>query len=62
MRRLAKTVFVLSLAVTLTTVTAYAAPRRDDGEINRSPLQKIVQIIKRIVKGLDVTDVSVPKP
>lgn len=62
MRRLAKAVVVLSLAVSLTTATAYAVPRRDDGDINRSPLQKIVQIIKRIVKGLDGGDITWPKP
>ena len=62
MRRFANGLFVLVLAVSLATPSAFAAPRRDDGDVYRSPLKKIVQVIKRIVKGLDGTDMSVPKP
>ena len=62
MRRLFNGLLALSLVVSLTTSTAYAAPRRDDGNTSRSPLKRIVQIIKKIVKGLDGGDMSFPKP
>ncbi len=62
MRRLVNGLLVLSLAVSLSTATAHAAPRRDDGDTYFTPLKKIVQIIKRIVKGFDGGDVAWPKP
>ena len=63
MRRLFNALAVFTLVVSLTTAPAYAAPRRDDGDVYRSPFKKIVQIIKKVVKKLDGgNDVSWPKP
>ena len=62
MRRLVNGVLVLSLAVSLTTTTAFAAPRRDIGDGNANPFRKIVQIIKKIVRSFDTIDITYPKP
>lgn len=60
MRRFVNGLLVLSLVTSLSASTAYAAPRRDDGEWN--PIKKIVRIIKKVVKGLDDIGMSYPKP
>jgi hypothetical protein len=60
MRRFINGLAVLSLVTALTSSTAYAADRRDD--TGWSPIKRIVQIIKRVVKGLDDIGMSYPKP
>jgi len=63
MRRFFNGLAVLSLVLSLS-VPAYAAPRRDDGGdgFYRDSIKKIVQVIKKVVKKLDGSDVSYPKP
>ena len=62
MRRVFNGLAVLSIVVSLA-VPAYSAPRDDGGgSFFRSPIKKIVQVIKRAVKALDTTDMSYPKP
>jgi len=60
MRRFVKGLLVVSLATALTTTSAFAAPRRDDGDF-WIPLKKIVQIIKKLVKA-PTDDMTFPKP
>ena len=60
MRRFVKGLLVVSLATALTTTSAFATPRRDDGDF-WIPLKKIVQIIKKLVKA-PTDDLSWPKP
>jgi hypothetical protein len=67
MRRFVNGLLVVCLVASLTAPTAYATPRRDDGgglgdTYFRTPIRKIVQVVKRIVKGLDGGDVTWPKP
>ncbi len=63
MRRFFNALAVLTLVVSLST-PAYAAPRRDDGgdSFYRDSIQKIVQLIKKVVRKLDGGDVVWPKP
>ena len=66
MRRLFSGLLVVSFVLSLTTTTAYAAPRRDDGDGYLSPIKKIEKvigkIIKRTIKKCDGGDMSVPRP
>ena len=59
MRRIANGLLVLAVVLSLTTTTAFAAPRRDDGDY-QNPIRKIVQLVKKVIRGLD--DMSWPKP
>ena len=63
MRRAVNALLVLCLAVSLSSTTAYAASRRsDDGNAELTPLKKIVQLVKKVIRTLDGTDISFPKP
>jgi len=62
MRRFVNALLVVSLAVSLTATTAHAAPRRDGGDTYLTPLKKLVQLIKKAVKGMDGSEMSIPKP
>jgi hypothetical protein len=63
MRRLFNALAVFILVASLS-VPAYAAPRHDDGgDIDfRSPIKKIVQLVKKVVRALDDINMSWPKP
>ena len=60
MRRFVKGFVVVCFATALTTTSAFAAPRRDDGDFFL-PLKKIVQIIKKLVTA-PADEISWPKP
>ena len=63
MRRFFNGLVVLSLVLALNTTSAFAAARRDDSDVDaRTPIKRIVQLIKKVVKVLDTTDMSYPKP
>ena len=67
MRRFLNGLLVVSFVLSLTTTTAYAAPRRDDGDGFLSPIKKIEKaiekVIKRTIKKSDGGgDMSLPKP
>jgi len=62
MRRVVNALLVLSLAVSLTSTTAYAASRRNGGDADISPLRRIVQLVKKVIRTLDDIDMSYPKP
>ena len=63
MRRFFNALAVFTLVLSLS-VPAYAAPRRDDGGdgFYRDSIKKIVQLIKKVVRKLDDSTVSWPKP
>ena len=63
MRRFFNALAVFSLVLSLS-VPASAAPRRDDGGdgFYRDSIKKIVQVIKKVVRKLDDSTVSWPKP
>ena len=61
MRRFANGLLVLAVVLSLTTTTAFAAPRRNDGDY-QNPIQKIVQLIRKVIRTLDTTDMTYPKP
>jgi hypothetical protein len=62
MRRCVNALAVLFLAVSLSTTTAHAAPRRTPGDGDWSPVKKIVQVIKKVVRKFDGSDLTWPKP
>ena len=63
MRRLFNALAVFVLAASLS-IPAHAAPRRDDGGdiVFSSPIKKIVQLVKKVVRALDDINMSWPKP
>ena len=61
MRRFANGLLVLTVVLSLTTTTAFAASRRNDGDY-QNPIQKIVQLVKKVVRTLDTIDMTYPKP
>jgi hypothetical protein len=64
MRRISNGLVVLCLAAVLST-PAQAAPRRDDGDtFLRNSIKKVVQLVKKVVRALDDSDISmsIPRP
>ena len=64
MRRFFNGLLVVSFVLSLTTTTAYAAPRRDDGDSYLSPIKKIEKaigkVIKKVFKQAPNDDMSFP--
>jgi hypothetical protein len=62
MRRLTRSLAVVSLVVSLAATTATARPNQDDGNPGASgPITRIVRLIKQLVRVV-LEDPSYPKP